>query len=111
MDDDDSAVGWLFLHPSAVPDEWSDRIRPVVLVPLDENELVSLLRSGSVEKTHTAQDEELLHLIARGLSVRAISRRLGQSERTVHRRLARLRDRYGVASTPELVAELSRRGF
>ena len=111
MDDDGAADGWLFLHPSAVPDEWSDRIRPVVLVALDENELASILRSGSVERAHSTEDEELLALISRGFSVRAIASQVGQSERTVHRRLARLRDHYGVSSTPELVAELSRRGF
>ncbi len=106
-----SASGWLFLHPSAVPEEWKERGRPAVFVALDEEEVVSLLRSGSIHKSVHADEEEFLSLVARGLSAREIARRLGRSERTVHRLLAQFRERYGVLSTSELVAELAKRGF
>jgi DNA-binding NarL/FixJ family response regulator len=111
VQDDVTAVGWLFLHPAAVPEEWKDRTRPAVFVALDEDEIRSLLVSGSIDKTPTGVEDELLPLIARGLSASAIARRTKYSERTVHRRIAHLRDRYGVGSTPELAAELARRGF
>jgi DNA-binding CsgD family transcriptional regulator len=56
-------------------------------------------------------DENLARLTARGLTVSAMAGRLNLSARSVNRRLARLRERLGVASTAELAVELARRGF
>jgi DNA-binding CsgD family transcriptional regulator len=49
-------------------------------------------------------ERELLELVAGGCTTKAISRRLHLSSRTVTRRLRTLRERFGVASTPALVA-------
>jgi DNA-binding NarL/FixJ family response regulator len=49
-------------------------------------------------------ERELLELVAGGCTTKAISKRLHLSSRTVTRRLRTLRERFGVASTPALVA-------
>jgi DNA-binding NarL/FixJ family response regulator len=49
-------------------------------------------------------DRELLELVAGGCTTKAISKRLHLSTRTVTRRLHTLREQFGVASTPALVA-------
>lgn len=101
----------MFVDSEAVPDEWRARALPVFLVPLDRDEAGDLLRSGSTERLIDNEEEELLRLVARGFSARTIARRMGRSERSIHRRLARLRERYGASSTQELATELARKGF
>jgi DNA-binding NarL/FixJ family response regulator len=49
-------------------------------------------------------ERELLELVAGGCTTKAITQRLHLSSRTVTRRLRTLRERFGVASTPALVA-------
>ena len=104
-------AGWLFLDPSAVPERWSGRGRPVVLVALDDVEAASILRMGSTEKATDDREDELLHLVASGLSAQAIAKHMDISVRTIHRQLAELRFRFAVMTTAELAAELARRGF
>ena len=103
--------GWLILDPDNVPEAWRDRARSMALVPLLPEEASQILEEGSTEPAVAAHDPEFLRLIARGESAGVIARRLALSTRSVHRRLARLRDSLSVASTAELAAELSRRGF
>ncbi len=103
--------GWLILEPADVPDAWKDRARPMALVPLLPDEAKQILEEGAAEPSVAAQDPEFLRLVARGESAGLIARRLALSTRSVHRRLARLRDAMRVSSTAELAAELSRRGF
>lgn len=49
------------------------------------------------------EDLELLRLLAAGLTVDAIARRVGLSERTVRRRMRAVADEIGVDSTIEAV--------
>lgn len=69
-----------------------------------------MLRDADAEPVEQGEDD-LLRLASRGAAPSTIARSLALSTRTVHRRLARLRDQFGVDSTAELAAELSRRGF
>ena len=103
--------GWLILDPDHVPAVWQDRARQMALVPLLPDEAKQILEEGSTEPGVAAHDPEFLRLVARGESAGIIARRLALSTRSVHRRLARLRDSLRVSSTAELAAELSRRGF
>jgi DNA-binding NarL/FixJ family response regulator len=48
-------------------------------------------------------DLEILRLLADGLTVDVVARRVGMSERTVRRRLRAMADETGVATTMELV--------
>jgi DNA-binding NarL/FixJ family response regulator len=58
---------------------------------------------GVVQAT-TAEERELLDLVASGCTTKEIAARLHLSTRTVTRRLRALRERFEVASTPALVA-------
>lgn len=103
--------GWLILDPERVPEAWKDRVREMAWVPLLPSEAQRILEDGSAHPEPAADDPEFLHLVARGDAAGVIARRLSISTRSVHRKLARLRDSLGVASSAELAAELSRRGF
>lgn len=93
-----------------VPDRWRGRARQVSFIPLLPDEVVSVL-AGREDAVVNEGDEALLKLAARGLSAPAIARASGLSIRTVHRRLARLREQLQVETSSELAAELSQRGF
>ena len=103
--------GWLILDPDLVPPEWKDRVRHMAWVPLLPEEAERILENGSTAPQLAASDPAFLRLVARGSAPGVIGRRLGISTRSVHRRLARLRDELGTRSSAELTAELSRRGF
>ncbi len=103
--------GWVFLEPGAVPERWAERAIPVMLVPLTPEESAQMLNGQPVDAGALAPDADLMRLVARGLSAEVIARRLGLAARSVYRRLARLREIFGVGSTAELAAELARRGF
>ena len=103
--------GWLFLSPDAVPEKWRSRAIPMAFILLLPHEAAALSSDVTGGAPQQAEPDEFLKLVARGLSARVIARHLGISTRSVHRRTARLRDSIGVSSTPELAAELSRRGF
>ncbi len=112
MDEQDRRIpGWLILDPDDVPEVWKARVRTMAWVPLLPDEAQQILEEGSTEPAVAAHDPEFLRLVARGESAGIIARRLALSTRSVHRRLARLRDVLSVSSTAELAAELSRRGF
>lgn len=103
--------GWVFLEPGSVPERWAERAIPVMLVPLTPEESAQMLNAQPVDAGAVTPDTDLMRLVARGLSAEVIARRLGLAARSVYRRLARLRETFGVASTAELAAELARRGF
>lgn len=108
---DDAAAGWLFLDPERLPDRWRDRARPAVFVPLIAQEVEDLLTGRLQGPALNATEQQLAELVARGRSVPAISRLLGVSPRTVERRLAVLRERFGVGSSVDLALELAGRGL
>jgi DNA-binding NarL/FixJ family response regulator len=57
------------------------------------------------------QDVELLELLAGGLPLDAVARRMGTSERTVRRRVRGICDRLGLRSSIQAVAWAARRGL
>jgi DNA-binding NarL/FixJ family response regulator len=57
------------------------------------------------------QDVELLVLLADGLSLDAVARRVNASERTVRRRIRAICDRLGLSSTIQVVAWAARQGL
>lgn len=103
--------GWLFLHPRAIPQRWRARAVEVAFIPLLPHETLELLETDRTGQEITAEERPLVNLLASGASAREIGRRLQIAERTVYRRIARLRSVFQVETTHELVALLSRRGF
>jgi DNA-binding NarL/FixJ family response regulator len=57
------------------------------------------------------QDVELLALLARGLPLDAVARRLDTSERTVRRRVKAICDRLGFTTSIQAVVWAARRGL
>lgn len=57
------------------------------------------------------QEVELLRLLAGGLPLDAVARRLDTSERTVRRRVKAICDRLGVGSSIQAVVWAARRGL
>ena len=57
------------------------------------------------------EDVELLDLLARGLPLDAVARRLGTSERTVRRRTKAICDRLGFGASIQAVAWAARQGL
>ena len=104
--------GWLFVRGDAVPEKWRDRAVAVSLVPLTPGELDAFVSPGDSNGfVPEPGDIELYKLIARGLPAPEIARELGIATRSVHRRLARLRERLDVQTTAQLAAAFARRGF
>lgn len=104
-------ASYLFIDPESIPERWSERAVPVVMVPLTPDESSQLLGEESIESDELGQDADLMRLVARGLSAEVIATRLGLAPRSVYRRLARLRETFGMDSTAELATELAQRGF
>ncbi len=111
LDGPDPARGWLLLDGDHVPTRWSSRARSVSLIPLLPDEVRGVLEDGRATSGLEEDDVALARLVARGLSIRAIVRELGVSQRSVERRLSRLRKQMGAASKGELSARLAERGF
>lgn len=107
---DTAAEGWLILR-GGVPARWRDRAVPLHLVPLLPQETAQMLAGVSVVPPVSAEDEPLLHAVARGVKASTMARELGVGLRTVERRLARLRRRFEVPSTADLTTLLARLGF
>ena len=101
--------GWLFLDPGSVPEEWQERATLMACIRLLPDEAAAL--AGRTDGVPHPDESEFLALVASGLSAESIARRVHSAPRSVYRRLARLRDHFGVQTTAELVAELSRRGY
>jgi len=103
--------GWVLLDPASVPERWAERVVPMAMVPLTADEAQLLLSGEPVRQDGLMQDADLMRLVARGLSAEVVARRLGLAPRSVYRRLARLREAFGVQTTAQLTTELARRGF
>lgn len=104
-------VVWLFMESELIPDRWRGRMVEGALVPLLPEEASRLLAEGRTESGMDPAEERLVELVASGGSPSRIAAELDISRRTLERRLRRLRRRFGVRSTAELAAFLSRRGF
>ena len=64
---------------------------------------------SATELSH--QDVELLRLLAGGLPLDAVARRMGKSERTVRRRVRGICDQLGLGTPIQAVAWAARRGL
>ena len=104
---------WIFIRasPSAIPEPWRGRAVPVSLLPLTPEETTDLFETTTLRPQLSTGDAEIASLLAAGLSPTAIASRTGKSPRTIHRRLARLRELLQTSSTAELAVLLARRGF
>lgn len=110
---DGLAAAWIFFRGSVteIPERWRERAVPLWLLPLSPDESDALLEESRVTLTLPPPDAQIARLLAEGLAVDAIAKRLELSPRTVHRRLAALREQFGTASTVELALLLAKRGF
>jgi DNA-binding CsgD family transcriptional regulator len=102
---------WLVVEGDEVPDEWRARSRSVTVIPLLPGESRNLLESGSTAPALEPFDEELLLLLGEGLGTRRIADRLGRPERSVQRRLARLRRDLGAETNTDLALMAARLGL
>lgn len=83
----------------------------LVVVPLLSAEAQQLFAGDEVRPEVDQDDELLISLLAAGEPPTVIARELGITPRSVYRRLAGLRDRFGLASTRELARYFALRGF
>ena len=67
--------------------------------------------AGAARPVLTGEDVELLVLLAEGLPLGAVARRVSASERTVRRRVRAICDRLGCTSTIQAVAWAARQGL
>jgi DNA-binding NarL/FixJ family response regulator len=96
---------------SNLPEPWRDRAVAVWLLPLTPLETSNLLHETTLRSQLSPGDAEIATLLAGGLTPSAIATRTGKSPRTIHRRLAKLRELLNTTSTAELAIILARRGF
>lgn len=106
-------VAWVFIRedPSEIPEAWRARAVPVWLLPLTVRETTDLFDESTLRSQLSPGDAEIASLLAAGMSPSVIASRTGKSLRTVHRRLAHLRELLNTTSTGELAVVLARRGF
>lgn len=103
--------GWVLLRRDEIPDRWRSRAIEVFLVPLLPGETAEVVTGGAASPEIEAGDEPLVRLLVEGLTATQIARRLDRSTRSVQRRTAQLRDRFGAATNQDFVTFLSKRGF
>ncbi len=81
------------------------------LVRLLPEEAEKLLQSGQTWPAMSLEEENLARLVASGMGAPEIARRLHMTPRSVYRRLAGLRRRFGARNSTELAAFLAKQGF
>jgi two-component system invasion response regulator UvrY len=102
---------FVFMPPDAVPQGWAERAVTLSLIPLTPEEAQDLMKPQPLFPLLDRSELELLRLVAAGRYVEEIADALSMAPRTVFRRLAQLRRRFGVSSTAELALVLARAGF
>lgn len=108
---DGQAPAWVVLPPDTVPARWRSRARHVVLVQLLAEEAATVLDGAPAVPALDERDERLARMVVTGASLAEMARAVGLSRRGVGHRLARLRERFGVSTTAELIAQLVGHGF
>jgi DNA-binding NarL/FixJ family response regulator len=102
---------WILIPQNSLPERWSDRAVSLALVRLLPEESERLLATGETGPSLQPEEEQLARLAARGMGADEIARTLHMTPRSVYRRLARLRKRFGAATRAELAAVLAKHGF
>lgn len=105
------APAWVVVPFGSVPGRWRNRALHVALIPLLAEEADQVLAGTPATPLLDERDEDLARSLVAGASHSQMARTTGLSERGVGHRMARLRERFGVATTAELIAELGRQGF
>lgn len=111
MPEGGDAPAWVMLPPDSIPARWRSRAQHVALIALLSEEAANLLAGTPAVPALDDRDERLASMVVAGASMSQMARAVGLSRRGVGHRLARLRQRFGVATTAELIAELGRLGF
>lgn len=106
-----SPSGWVLLPADDVPERWQERAIPLVMVPLLDPETGAILDGRPASSSVEDDEARLVRLLANATPIRTIARQLGIGERATQKRLATLRERFGVATTAELSALLAASGF
>lgn len=101
----------VILPANAIPPGWESRASPMVLLGLLPDEAQALIAGGPVTSQLPPEDVALVRHAAAGRTAREIADALFITQRMVYRRLARLRQRYGVSSSAELASLLTGSGF
>ncbi len=101
----------MLVPEDALPERWAHRALPLSLVRLLPEESERLLVSGTTSPAMSLEEEDLARLIAAGMGAPDIARRLHMTPRSVYRRLARMRKRFGARNSTELAAILAKQGF
>jgi DNA-binding NarL/FixJ family response regulator len=70
-----------------------------------------MIARQSAMSTLSREDVELLQLLASGLPLEAVARRVNTSERTVRRRVKAICDRLGFTTSIQAVAWAARQGL
>jgi DNA-binding NarL/FixJ family response regulator len=107
----EAAETWLLIESDDVPEQWSHRSMRITVIRLAPDEAKRVLSNDHASPIIGPEHEELAHLVASGLSVSQMSQQLHLTSRSVYRRLARLRNVFGVATLNELATKLSRLGY
>lgn len=81
------------------------------LVRLLPEEAEQLLERGMTSPAMSAEEEGLARLVAAGMGAPDIAQSLHMTPRSVYRRLARMRKRFGARNSTELAAILAKQGF
>lgn len=102
---------WVLVPADALPERWAHRALPLSLVRLLPEESEKLLESGATAPAMSLEEEDLARLVASGMGAPDIARRLHMTPRSVYRRLARMRKRFGARNSTELAAILAKQGF
>lgn len=102
---------WVLVPEDALPERWAMRATKLSLVRLLPEESAQLLDRGVTSPAMSAEEEGMARLVASGMGAPDIAQVLHMTPRSVYRRLARMRKRFGARNRTELAAMLAKQGF
>jgi DNA-binding CsgD family transcriptional regulator len=102
---------WLLIPDDALPERWESRAMRLSLVRLLPKEAEQFLEGGVTSPAMSDEEEGLARLVASGMGAPDIATTLHMTPRSVYRRLARMRKRFGARNSTELAAMLAKQGF
>ena len=98
----------LILPIDSVPSHWKPRVQFVALIPLMPDETEQVLAEEPITPRIADGEIPFARLVAGGSTISEIASALRISHRSVERRIAQLRERFGAESKAELAIFLSR---